>query len=117
MRGYPRYNFDAFDDYARRLRAFDIEVISPADLDRDRGFDPDKDDFTHDMQIQAMAIDLDEISRCDTLVLMPGSEKSTGAKVESAYARYLGIPVIGVERFIRDRNLPVRDGDVPAVPA
>ena len=40
MRGIPYYNFPAFDAARDRLRECGFSVVSPADLDRDVGFDP-----------------------------------------------------------------------------
>jgi hypothetical protein len=41
MTGYPRWNFDAFDEAARQLRSDGHDVVSPHELDLERGFDPD----------------------------------------------------------------------------
>lgn len=40
MRGIPYYNFPAFDAARDRLVGLGFEVLSPADMDRESGFDP-----------------------------------------------------------------------------
>lgn len=40
MRGVPYYNFPAFDAAKKRLEELGFEVFSPADMDRETGFDP-----------------------------------------------------------------------------
>ena len=44
MRGYPRFNFDAFDAAQSHLESLGYRVISPAALDREVGFNPDDED-------------------------------------------------------------------------
>ena len=94
MRGYPRFNFPAFDK-ARDYLALRWEgVISPADLDREEGFDPDDDE--PDEQFIRAAIDRDckaIIWEADALALLPGWEFSAGSKMEVALANFLGLPI------------------------
>lgn len=40
MRGVPFYNFPEFDKARDRLQSLGVEVFSPADMDRENGFDP-----------------------------------------------------------------------------
>jgi hypothetical protein len=88
MRGYPLYNFPAFDECRDRLKAAGYEVISPADMDRDLGFDPtgplDGFNFT-----KAMERDLQAVMAADCVCLLSGWQKSSGAKVEVTLARFL----------------------------
>lgn len=53
MRGLPYYNFPAFDAARDRLKALGFEVFSPADMDREAGFDPMK--YSYDVQLAAFA--------------------------------------------------------------
>lgn len=53
MRGLPYYNFPAFDKARDRLVALGFEVFSPADMDREAGFDP----FKFDEHLIALAND------------------------------------------------------------
>lgn len=92
MTGYPRYNFDAFDE-ARNDLERDWEVISPADMDRDLGFDPDKSEVTPEFLREAMRRDIGAIMHVDALYALAGWEKSKGASAEVALAKWRGIPV------------------------
>lgn len=40
MRGVPYYGFPAFDETKNRLTRLGFDVLSPADMDREEGFDP-----------------------------------------------------------------------------
>ncbi|GAF97769.1 unnamed protein product, partial [marine sediment metagenome] len=101
MRGYPLYNFPAFDEARDRWKTA-YNVISPADLDREAGFDPavDPEGFsgTHAGLVRVMYRDLDAIlnldpERGDCLAVLPGWQDSKGARVEVALARFLGLSV------------------------
>lgn len=94
MRGYPRYNFDAFLDAARDLRRRGFDTINPAQLDLDHGFDPDRDPVTPEFMDQAMRRDIAGVLAAGGLVLLPGWERSTGARAEKALAEWRGIPVL-----------------------
>ena len=97
MRGYPKFNFPAFDLYAAKLREQDHEVISPAEMDRDAGFDETKDDpGPHDFR-EFMKRDCNAICECEGIALMPGWENSSGVKVEITLARFLGLTEIDAE--------------------
>jgi len=98
----PYYNFPAFDAARDALRARGHTVISPADLDREHGFDamllpPDYDwsripeGFDLDACIRR---DVDAVLRCDALVFLPGDwTASIGSKGEFAVALWARKPV------------------------
>lgn len=94
MRGYPRYNFDAFLAADIDLRDRGFEPINPAKLDLDAGFDPDKDPVTPEFMEDAMRRDIAGVMKAEGLVLLPGWERSMGAKAEKALAEWRGIPVL-----------------------
>jgi hypothetical protein len=102
MRNYPRYNFDAFDECKGRLEAAGYEVISPADLDRALGFDPDGPLDGFDFSA-AMERDLQAVMAADCVCLLPGWQKSSGAKVEVTLARFLK------KQFLDARDLQLYD--------
>ena len=94
MRGYPEYNFPAFDYAARRLRQAGHEAINPAELDRvvhiHEWTDPLPDGFMRG------ALKRDLVAICDEaegMVLLPGWTLSSGVKVEHELADCLGLPV------------------------
>lgn len=98
MRGYAQYNFPAFDGAAAEWENLGWDVINPAQMDRDRGFDPSEQaEFTEPLS-RVMQRDLECIlnlipARGDGLAVLPGWEKSKGACTEVALARFLNLPV------------------------
>lgn len=90
MRGYPRFNFQTFDDARDLLRSMGAIAISPADLDREIGFDPDKDTLESFNMEAAFDRDVTAIKRSDAVVMLPGHEKSTGATAERQIGKWLG---------------------------
>lgn len=108
MRGVPYYNFPAFDAAARRLRELGVEVVSPADLDRARGFDPMTLSYDADwnrvpdrFDLHACILeDVAAILKCQTVALLPGWGRSAGANAEVAIASWAGISVVSVEELV-----------------
>ncbi len=92
MRGIERYNFPAFDAAADELEKQGYTVLSPADMDRDIGFDETKDVATPEFLTDAMRRDLEAVLRADAIFMLPGWEKSTGATAEMHVAKWRGIP-------------------------
>jgi len=101
MRGIPHYNFPAFDRIAYALRMEGHTVLSPADIDREYGFDamdlpPDHDCNNIPENFDFMACvrrDIDAVLSCDKLILLPGWERSKGATAEKALAEWIGVIV------------------------
>ena len=92
MTGYPEFNFPAFDaarDYLER----DWNVISPADMDRELGFDAAVDEVTAEFLRDAMRRDINAIMAVDAVYALAGWEQSKGASAEVALAEWRGIPV------------------------
>lgn len=94
MRGLPLFNFPAFDAAANRLRALGHDVVSPADLDREAGFDPATSVPDDAFLRQALARDLSAITTCDAIALLPGWHQSEGTKVEMSLAKLLRLAVL-----------------------
>lgn len=90
MRGYEDFNFPAFDRARDLLLSRGYRVISPADMDRARGFSGDgewmPDDFSLAMKMDLLAI----ILFCDGLYLLKGWSESVGARYEVMVARATG---------------------------
>lgn len=100
MRGYPGFNFAAFDDAARTLRAVGYTVISPADEDRAKGFEGlgltgDEDLADYGLSLREILVeDLSLVGlRADAVCALPGWYHSTGARLEVELARAIGLPV------------------------
>lgn len=94
MRGYPQYNFPAFDAAADSLARDGHDVVNPAQMDRDVGFDPQSTEVSDSFLRDALQRDLSAICECDAIAMLPGWEASGGAKIEWALAVHLGLDVI-----------------------
>lgn len=94
MTGLPLFNFPAFDEAADRLAALGHDVINPAQLDRDVGFDPSESEtVSKEFLRDALRRDLTALCDADAIAMLPGWERSGGARVEWALATHLGLDV------------------------
>lgn len=102
MRGKKYFNFPAFDEARDLLQSEGYNVISPADMDREAGFDPlvlgedyDWNDLTKcDFSLSdAIDRDLEALRRCDAIYLLQGWQRSRGATAEKALAEWIGLHV------------------------
>lgn len=105
MTGRPLFNFPAFFEAAARLTRQGNETVNPAQHDIDMGWVS----VTKDAQGGILAVDkhetfswdealdwdIDQISHCDAVYLLPGWSKSRGACREYAAARTMGLLVLG----------------------
>jgi len=106
MRGIPFFNFPAFHAAAANLRAQGHIVFSPAERDIEaHGTDISKGNVAGDEALaaalhgfnlrEALCDDLKFIClKADAIALLPGWEKSKGAKAEYATAKALGLKVL-----------------------
>lgn len=89
MRGRPFFNFPAFDAARDRLKAEGWNVLSPADMDREVGFDESVD---HEPSKQfldaALDRDIEAIKKADAIYMLRGWRESTGATAEYHLARW-----------------------------
>lgn len=100
MRGIEAFNFPAFDNAGDKLEALNFIIFSPADHDREDGFNPEDDNLTGNEDLsdlgfdlrEALTWDLQKVMEADLVVVLPGYEKSTGAAAELALANALGTP-------------------------
>lgn len=88
MRGIKELNFPEFYHVEAEWRAIGWNVVNPAQMDKDHGFVPTKDQtvFVNLSIEQAMVRDLPAVSNCDAIALMTGWENSQGANMELAHA-------------------------------
>lgn len=101
MRGYELFNFPAFAEATEKLRAAGYEVVSPAEEDVKRGFDPAVSmDFNEAMYHEAMRRDIELVLSVDGVALLHGWRKSTGANVEHDVARAIGLDAMLVEAWL-----------------
>jgi hypothetical protein len=111
MRGYPNLNHAAFDECERALHEYNLDtgVYNPARVDRAHGVSTE-DGLDPRMLQRLMGDDLAAVLASDRVVVLPGWERSEGAKLEVAVALTAGIPVY---RFVAGRWLvPLRDAKV-----
>lgn len=103
MRGIKFFNFPAFDEARDRLRQEGWSVISPADLDREMGFDETRHPEDYDwLDLGKIGFDLhgavdrdvDALKRCTAIYMLDGWEKSRGALAEKHIAEWLGLEVL-----------------------
>lgn len=94
MSGYPQFNFPLFISAAADLRARGYEIVSPAELDAENGIDKEAMASTDgdasrlsqtwgDMLARDVKIVADQV---DGIILLPGWEKSRGARLETFVA-------------------------------
>ena len=97
MTGYERFNFDAFDSAKRDLLETEeyYTVISPADLDREQGIEPDANgDIANFNYRAAIRRCVDAMFGCDAIYMLKGWELSKGARMEHALALCLDLEII-----------------------
>ncbi len=103
MTGHKLFQFPAFDHARDHLSREGHDVVSPADLDREAGFDPaalpenyDWNDLSSCGFSLADAIDRDlaAIKTCQAIYMLRGWEKSKGALAEKALAEWMGLEVM-----------------------
>jgi hypothetical protein len=98
MSGYKEHNFPAFREAARQLRARGYDVISPAEMDEEQGFDvttavdvvPGSADWAEFLARDVIVVASSEV---EGVVVLEGWEKSRGAALEVHVARELGKPI------------------------
>jgi hypothetical protein len=102
MRGRKYYNFPAFDAAKAKIRRLGHIAISPADIDRENGFDPFELPPDHDWNTIPESLklhdlirrDIEAILSCDVILQLDGWSDSTGACAETAVARWAGLTAI-----------------------
>ena len=104
MTGIPQFNYPAFDEAAKFLRASEYDVVSPAELDdpetrRMAMSSPDgalgsgcvNDETWGDFLSRDVKLIADE---CKGVIVLPGWEKSRGARLEVFVALLCGYEIL-----------------------
>lgn len=112
MTGYPEWNFPAFHDAARRLRAAGYQVTSPAEKDEADGFDPKTPMDGFDLRA-ALEWDVNAVLDSDGVVLLPGWQDSPGAVIEVLAAESVVGAVVTLDQALEIAET----GDAPDVAA
>ena len=101
MRDQPFYNAPVFDKAAATLRGRGYDVLNPVDFDRESyGVDftlyPQGNEEIPGLPPLADLLlrDLEYVSLCEAIVLLPGHENSKGARTEKAFAEFCGLRVL-----------------------
>ena len=101
MRGIPFYNAPAFDKAASVLRGRGYDVLNPVDFDRESyGVDfslyPQGNEEIPGLPPLADLLlrDLEYVSMCEAIVMLPGAENSKGARTEKAFAEFCGLRIL-----------------------
>lgn len=124
MTNIPEFNFPEFDDVTHAWRALGHEAVSPAEHDREvvartcvcatdlgpvakpehfpgyaEGNVPLWSEATGFKYETAMAWDINAVIECDAIVMLPGWERSSGARTERFVAEVTGKKVYLARRF------------------
>jgi len=93
MRGQPLFGFPAFDAAAEQLRGDGWFVLSPAEHNRQCGFDPTQsEDMQPDFDVaSAFRWDINALLYVDAVYFLDGWEASQGANTEHAIAVSIGL--------------------------
>lgn len=101
MRDRPFYNAPAFDKAAAVLRSRGYDVLNPVDFDResyqvDFSLYPQGNEEIPGLPPLADLLlrDLEYVSMCEAIVLLPGHENSKGARTEKAFAEFCGLRIL-----------------------
>jgi hypothetical protein len=95
MTGLPGLNFPAFNREARRLRALGFEVVNPAEINPDSAMSWQ----------ECMRADIRALCDCDTIALLPGWGKSSGAHLELHVAHRLGLHVVVAAELVEAQEV------------
>ena len=90
MTGIEDFNYPAFNAMADQLRAQGYEVENPADHGVVEGA----------VWADYMAYDLTRLGLCGMIALLPGWERSEGAKLEVQIAHRLGMTVVNAHDLV-----------------
>ena len=93
MTSYPLFNFPAFNEAEKKLRAAGFEVENPASKGIVDGWD----------WVDYLKFDLTQLFRCDAVATLEGWVESRGAWLEVSTARALGMSIRPVDDWIAPR--------------
>ncbi len=112
MRGYPKLNSEAFADAAAKLRELGYEVFSPPEMSnalRAKKGLPAVEEYGYDPKADGLAFedyyreDVRTIADVDIVAMLPGWEKSVGARKEWRLAEDLNIARVWAAELAHNR--------------
>jgi NTP pyrophosphatase (non-canonical NTP hydrolase) len=83
MTGYPEFNFPLFNRVAENLRKLGYKIINPAEIEQPI--------LTWE---SCMRCDIKELMNANKIAVLPGWEKSKGARIEVFLASQLGMEIV-----------------------
>ena len=90
MAGHAQHNYPMFAKCANELRAMNMAVVSPHKLHRA----PAEGETLSEKEVnRRLRVDMQALSKCDGIILLPGWSKSVGAKLELQVALGLRLHV------------------------
>ena len=99
MTGLPELNFPAFHRAEALLRAEGWQTVNPATLNPDPAASWE----------ECMRTDIRAICDCTHMAMLPGWERSRGARLERSLARRLGLHVAELWSVLRAAHEGMRD--------
>lgn len=102
MTGHEHYNVAGFQEAASRWAAAGHDPVTPFEANSivwrkhfQRDFDPavDRCDYGDALLPEMFLADLGEVARADAIALLPGWDKSRGARIEALLAGVFGKPL------------------------
>lgn len=99
MRGYPQYNFPAFDQAAELAKRLGYRPFSPAALDRAVGVDGSRE-LPPGFLRECVLRDFVSIYACQAIAMLPGWRDSVGARAEYAIAKWLQLNILDAVDFM-----------------
>ena len=93
MRGLPDFNYPRFNACAATLREIGWHVVNPAEIGAYYGT-PEQINADPALLAAVVSAELHALETCDAIFLLPGWEKSTGARQELAAALRYGLQIL-----------------------
>ena len=94
MTGKPNYNFDAFDKAEEWLKWLGYRVVNPANMGRAALKKHGEVPYGSPAYKELLAATMNEVTKCNSIYMLKGWEKSRGAKQELSTAIDLGKEIV-----------------------
>ena len=91
MTGLPSLNFPAFIDATRTLRSMGYQVTNPVEINDDKNAKWE----------DCLKKDIEELMKCDAIVLLDGWSMSRGARLEMYVAAEVGMGILFYKDMVK----------------